>query len=511
MKITMDLVFTRLFMEQPQMSFDISALDKEKGLTGVRLLPVEKIHLNYDCLYVCDSAHPIIRDGIPKELYIVCIDETAKSTTANGRQVFLCSDIEVALFLNILQEIYVSFQTWHSKLERMVIESVSVQEMLAASEEMVQAPMLIYDPSLKIIGVTEHIEVKDRIFNDVIEQGYLPNEYIKFFEQEKVFLSLNQQGAAESAPKDLREHRDYIRIIQTKTAVLGHGVLLLLDSASRNYQVSLFNVLCDLILDNLKLHNAQHAVCDYVLTDIVNGSLREESTIADRIKYVGLPFDADYALMMLRFEDYNSVPVRFILNSLSIRLPCAKVFSYGDDILVLLQLNDLSAEKFRDQIEGIWIAVREELSQRRLRCSMSKSFDCITKITSAYEQCQAAYELEADSRKRLLLYEDYWLPHLFETCSQTSPLENFCSPVLKQIAAKRQTGTASPLEILTVYLENDRQLTQAAEALHMHRNNVLYHITKLEKEYNLELDDSDQRLHLLISLKIWDYLHTNRE
>ena len=68
MKITMDLIFTRLFMEQPQMRFDISALDKEKGLTGVRLLPVEKIHLKYDCLYVCDNTHPIIGDGIPEEL-----------------------------------------------------------------------------------------------------------------------------------------------------------------------------------------------------------------------------------------------------------------------------------------------------------------------------------------------------------------------------------------------------------------------------------------------------------
>ena len=103
--------------------------------------------------------------------------------------------------------------------------------------------------------------------------------------------------------------------------------------------------------------------------------------------------------------------------------------------------------------------------------------------------------------------EDYWLSHLFETCSKIIPLENFCNPVIKQIAAKKQTGAASPLEILTAYLESDRQLTQAAETLHMHRNNVLYHITRLEKEYNLEMDDSDKRLHLQISLKIWQYLN----
>ena len=147
------------------------------------------------------------------------------------------------------------------------------------------------------------------------------------------------------------------------------------------------------------------------------------------------------------------------------------------------------------------------MTQRRLRCSVSKSFDRITKITTAYQQCQAAYELETDQKAQLILYEDYWLSHLFETCSKIIPLENFCNPVIKQIAAKKQTGAASPLEILTAYLESDRQLTQAAETLHMHRNNVLYHITRLEKEYNLEMDDSDKRLHLQISLKIWQYLN----
>ena len=74
MKITMDLIFTRLFMEQPHMSFDISSLDKRKALTGVRLLPVEKIHLKYDCLYVCDSTHPIIDDGIPEAVSYTHLD-----------------------------------------------------------------------------------------------------------------------------------------------------------------------------------------------------------------------------------------------------------------------------------------------------------------------------------------------------------------------------------------------------------------------------------------------------
>ena len=122
-------------------------------------------------------------------------------------------------------------------------------------------------------------------------------------------------------------------------------MLLLLDSANRNLSDLSVSSALDLILDNLNLHNAQNAVYDYLLTDILNGALRDGiSAIADRVKHVGLSLHADYVLMMLRFEDSNSVPVRFIINSLAMLLPSAKVFFLRRRYSRAAQLHDLSKE-----------------------------------------------------------------------------------------------------------------------------------------------------------------------
>lgn len=51
-------------------------------------------------------------------------------------------------------------------------------------------------------------------------------------------------------------------------------------------------------------------------------------------------------------------------------------------------------------------------------------------------------------------------------------------------------------------MKNERKLTETAQALNMHRNNVHYHITQLEKKYGFQLDDPEARFKLLLSFRL---------
>lgn len=506
MKITMSLIFTKLFMENSNLSVKSASFDSERSVLGVRLLPVEQIHFNYDILYVCDEMHPIQKDGIPKDLMILCVGKKQKSLVHDGIHVFLRSDVEIALMLSDLQEIYIGFKEWHSSLERMVIKNKTVQTMVEASEAIINAPMLMYDPSLKIIGVTKHIDIKDQIFTTVTSHGFLPHEYIKFFQDERVFHHLNFDGEVESAPKAYRQHRDYITVLKNNNNVLGHAVILLPEDQNKDYQIYLFKLLCQLIVENLSFHSAQKAAYDYLLTDIIDGVLSDSDSIVDRVKYINLPLHGNYTLLMLSPIDENSVPDRVIVNAFSTMLPSAKVFSYNNRILILEKLKDLTKNKYMSQIQNVISQMNDAIHSYGLRCSISKSFSSILDLKTAFVQCDAAFTLDSDLKNTFITYENVWLQHMFSICDNAFPLENFCEPVIQQIASMKQTGAVTPLEILKVYLETDRQLSVAAKELHMHRNNVLYHINRLRSQYNLELDDSEQRLHLLISLKIWEYI-----
>ena len=52
--------------------------------------------------------------------------------------------------------------------------------------------------------------------------------------------------------------------------------------------------------------------------------------------------------------------------------------------------------------------------------------------------------------------------------------------------------------VLYTYLLHERNATITGQLLHMHRNNVIYHIGKLQEQMNIELDDPRIRLNLLV-------------
>lgn len=67
----------------------------------------------------------------------------------------------------------------------------------------------------------------------------------------------------------------------------------------------------------------------------------------------------------------------------------------------------------------------------------------------------------------------------------------------------------SNLYLLRTYLINERNISQTAKLLYMHRNSVIYRIARIRETLNMDLDDPNVRLRLLISFKILELLNPN--
>ena len=60
-------------------------------------------------------------------------------------------------------------------------------------------------------------------------------------------------------------------------------------------------------------------------------------------------------------------------------------------------------------------------------------------------------------------------------------------------------------EVLYTYLLNERRATETANSLHMHRNNVVYRINRIEEMLGISLDDKTTRLNLTMSYLMLRY------
>ena len=85
------------------------------------------------------------------------------------------------------------------------------------------------------------------------------------------------------------------------------------------------------------------------------------------------------------------------------------------------------------------------------------------------------------------------------------PLENMYFQLLS-LLMDTKNYKSSNLYLLRTYLINERNISQTAKLLYMHRNSVIYRIARIRDLLDVDLNDPEVRLRLLMSFKILELL-----
>lgn len=72
-------------------------------------------------------------------------------------------------------------------------------------------------------------------------------------------------------------------------------------------------------------------------------------------------------------------------------------------------------------------------------------------------------------------------------------------PALRLLSSYDRENHTEFYETLRHYLRQERSITRTAEEMGLHRNTLLYRITRIRELTRLELEEPEVRLHLLIS------------
>ena len=119
---------------------------------------------------------------------------------------------------------------------------------------------------------------------------------------------------------------------------------------------------------------------------------------------------------------------------------------------------------------------------------------------------QAEYTLDhalrrpaRDGAVRPVRYTDVMLTHMVDHFFDSFCFDIYCPPAFRSILKDSRSGSAvDNVRLLYTYLACQCNATSAARLLHMHRNNVIYRIARLQERYALDLDDCIQRTLLLM-------------
>lgn len=116
-------------------------------------------------------------------------------------------------------------------------------------------------------------------------------------------------------------------------------------------------------------------------------------------------------------------------------------------------------------------------------------------------------------QQRIFYYEDYSIYHIIELAAENSRqklgsrnLVHLCNNELVALVLYDKKHRTNLVQVLQTYLLHERNTSEAAKALFIHRNTMLNKIHKIEEIIDSSLDDPKLRERLLFSCRVIEYM-----
>lgn len=277
----------------------------------------------------------------------------------------------------------------------------------------------------------------------------------------------------------------------------------------------------------MKLHAIeQHSrrLKNEFFTDLVEGSIASEEEIINRGKTYHLDKSHQYICITSKIDEISELYVEkyplksekeignlrdriyeVIESMLSKQFDNVILFTKGDLFIILLGF-DFYDELIEKTVFEAITDVQHDLFQGNatsLSFGISNYTERLKDIPTTFQEAVDALRSGYRENKRRFIktYRIKELTEIFKTIP-SQKLKEFYKTSLKDLAYPADKEKEDLIQTLTVYLNNNCQISETSKKLFVHRNTVIYRVKKCEDILGIDLKGEDETLRLRIALFI---------
>lgn len=471
--------------------------DETQAYQGIRLYHGQK-NLRQDVLYLLlptEDRFPVNRFS-----YICTVPLPGQANH------FCCPDHPDEEILDFVLELFYRFQQWGQSLDQLTYRRASLQELCELGEQLLDNPVCIHDdwfimsahsPGIRQIMAPEYVSSSSR--------GFIPRAILNDFQHDSEYLETYSHRSAQIWQQPNSSQTSLYVNLWDGTVYRGRLLVLQQNRPFRTADFVLAEVLTQRALfllnqkqpgsydqvrsmDDIIFDLLRHQDFDPAELNLLLGMLnwkKSDQLLCVRIK----PQQPDAPALMdhvLHSDLFRAFPGSYIL------------FSGREQCLVLnLTRQPMTVPQIRHQLAPL-------CRDYCLYAGLSSPIIEIRDLHVAYYQAEVALNQAflLRSEKWIIPFQDCVLDYLFAHLeSPLQPAHLVCPELLQMLDHDRVNGTQF-FETLKVYLQQERDIPKTAQALIIHRTTLLYRLKKLQQLFPLNLDDSDRRLYLMLSLRL---------
>ena len=223
-------------------------------------------------------------------------------------------------------------------------------------------------------------------------------------------------------------------------------------------------------------------------------SMTKEETLTylDRIGW--LETDEKH-LCIIRERYGNSLIYSRLIHQISQTFSDCYVIEHEGYVILVINTSHLPIDILTTQLPVI-------LYGSEIHIGISYPFRNVFHLPQYLEQAQIALEAAFQKNTRILMCSDCVISYTRNLIRkmQTVNLEH---PLTKQIRRYDKEHGTEYYQTLKTYIMEERSIVRTAQALHIHKNTLLYRIQRLKDQFALNLDDREERFRLILNYMIY--------
>jgi hypothetical protein len=391
-----------------------------------------------------------------------------------------------------------SYGAWYDSLLMAMINHKPIDVFLNIATQKLANPILVMNNNLSIISTAGSIScpTEGTIWEKVNVPGFVLDNFYTPEEIRKISLHIAQKS---EQIIDLRPANDPAHFtlginIWIDGKLYGAIGTVDMNKPFTNGQKEIFIIIAQV----LKLYFQNHSIYMRIAEDKANwidsllgGVDISAEIISSYIYRHNWKLDDYFCIVTFTASTDMKIPIISIFDIKQINdlFPDALVSVYEENVVIIIRCTDKKQPhgKRKQQLEQF---LTKDIM---LYCGISMVFNNFLHLRYYYTQSKfAAAQCKAPENHSICLYEDYQADHVLQTLSNGADPRCFCHPGILSLWESGNESQRDLVHCLYHYFLNGKNISATADAIHIHRNTLIYRLSKAEEILNIDIKQSSE-------------------
>lgn len=255
-----------------------------------------------------------------------------------------------------------------------------------------------------------------------------------------------------------------------------------------------------MILYQETAQNAEASLKGNLLTQLIQGEVRRDTTLIDQSLRYGVDLRSAYVMLLVDCEPTLLLSIYHQLNQLT-RMQgwSAVVGQYAGQVVMLVQVDN--------RFEAVLGRITDSLLKERPRhtkpprVAVSARHQGAKDVRIAHQNCSDTLAImrRMMPNQHVVRFESLGYLHTLYLAGARSLNDNLFVAIVRRLLDERQTEL---LQTLEAYLDAGGNGVSTAEDLHIHRSTLNYRLSRITQVCQVDLQDPLTRMNLHVALKL---------